>query len=333
MEDRNIIKGKKVLAFVEFFFGYENAIVEIMRSMGALVDVYNERSVTAAFDRALLKISPNIFGRRSKRYYENIIVNLRENYDYILFLQCDMVPESILETIRDHYPNAKMCLYLWDSVENLPNINKKFRYFDKCSSFDSNDCKKYLELNFRPLFFSDEFRMKNEPKEYRFDISFLGTIHSDRYAIIKKVQQICNEQGLNSYWFLYLQSHFIYYYYKVVKPEFWTASIDVFSFDKMKATDVASVVNESKVVLDIQHPKQTGLTMRTIEMIGMNKKIVTTNETIRDYDFYNPNNVYVIGRNNPYIDSNFFTSDYEPLSDEIYEKYGIRKWILDVLID
>ena len=99
----------------------------------------------------------------------------------------------------------------------------------------------------------------------------------------------------------------------------------------MSSNEIADVVEQSKIILDIQHPKQTGLTMRTIEMIGMNKKIMTTNETIKEYDFYNPNNIFVIDRNNIKLDTDFFDKQYVPIQKETYEKYSLEQWIKDVL--
>ena len=84
-------------------------------------------------------------------------------------------------------------------------------------------------------------------------------------------------------------------------------------------------------MLDIQHPNQTGLTMRTIEMIGLNKKIITTNSSITEYDFYSPNNVLVIDRENVEIDLAFFETQYEKLEDNIYYNYSLSKWVLDSL--
>ena len=60
------IGGKKILFLSPAFFKYENMIADKMREMGAKVDMYDERSVTSAMARALLKISPAIFKKRSK---------------------------------------------------------------------------------------------------------------------------------------------------------------------------------------------------------------------------------------------------------------------------
>lgn len=326
------ISGKRILFFSPAFFNYENMIADKMREMGAEVDMYDVRSVTSARDRALLKISPSIFRNKSLQYYENIIeANRKKDYDYILIVKCDMTPGSILEKFRKVYPHAKLCLNLWDSVKNIPGVTEKFKYFDTLHSFDPNDCEKYPELKFRPLFFGDQFRKEAHTGEYKYDISFLGTIHSDRYSVIKQVKKIAQQRGLKCYWFLYLQSKFIYKFYKLTKKEFKGVDEGVFSFDKMSTTDIADIVDDTRIILDIQHPKQTGLTMRTIEMIGMNKKLITTNESIKRYDFYNPVNVVVVDRKSVAIPDNFLASPYIPLSKEIYEKYSLRSWILEVL--
>lgn len=326
------ITGKKILFFAPAFFGYEDKIAKKMEDMGAYVDMYDVRSVTSARDRALLKISPKIFARNSLEYYENIICrNKDKNYDYILVVKCDMTPESILAKFRDVYPNAKLCLYLWDSIDNIPGVLDKFKYFDTLHSFDPEDCKKHHELKFRPLFYADEFCKAFSEEEHPYDVSFAGTIHSDRYAVIKEVRKIAEEKGLKSYWFCYLQSKFIYYFYKATKKEFSGTKISDFDLEKKESKEIADVVNQSKIVLDIQHPNQTGLTMRTIEMIGMNKKLITTNATIKDYDFYNPNNISIVDRKNVKIDDVFLETDFEPLSDELYQKYALRNWILEVL--
>ncbi len=327
------INGKKILFFSPAFFNYENMIADKMREMGAIVDMYDVRSVTDAFQRALLKISPALFKGKSLEYYEKILeANKTKDYDYILIVKCDMTPKSILEKFREYYPNAKLCLNLWDSVENIPGVIEKFKYFDTLHSFDPDDCKMYPQLKFRPLFFGDQFKKElNKNKKYKYDISFLGTVHSDRFAVIRQVRGIAKERGLKCRWFLYLQSRFIYYFYKVTKKEFRNVPKRIFSFEKMPADAIARVVDDSRIILDIQHPNQTGLTMRTIEMIGMNKKLITTNQSIKNYDFYNHNNILVIDRNNVNIPRTFLSTPYSLLSKEIYEKYSLKSWILEVL--
>jgi len=330
MED--FLEGKTILFFAPAFFGYEKIIANKMESMGAAVDLYDVRSVKSARDRALLKISPLLFSKRSREYYDNIIeANLKKDYDYILIVKCDMTPECILARFRIVYPHAKLCLYLWDSIANIPGITNKLKYFDVLHSFDKEDCKKHTELTFRPLFYADEYCQRLMTRENKYDISFIGTIHSDRFAVIKDVRGLAEEKKLKCYWYCYLQSKLIFYFYRFTKREFFDTKLSDFFFEKKSSKEIADTIAQSKIVLDIQHPKQTGLTMRTIEMIGMNKKLITTNSSIKEYDFYNPKNISVIDRNKVYIDDSFLDGDYEPIRDEVFQKYSLLNWVLDVL--
>lgn len=78
------IRGKRILFLAPAFFGYELKIKHKMEDMGAIVDFYDVRSVTSAIERALLKISPNIFVRKTNKYYGEILKkNHEKDYDYI----------------------------------------------------------------------------------------------------------------------------------------------------------------------------------------------------------------------------------------------------------
>lgn len=334
-KEGSIIRGKKILFFAPSFFGYEYKIKSKLEDMDATVDYYDVRSIKSAKARAWLKIFPNAFTRRTRKYYHEILEsNHDKDYDYVFIVKCDMITTSILQQMKDTYKNARFCLYLWDSVSNIPGISKKFRYFDKIMSFDRIDSNNYEEIFFRPLFYLDEYRRDDnvyDSEDKEIDISFLGTIHSDRYAIIKKVNMICKQNNLIFYTFKYLQSKFVYYIFKALKTEFRDTKIDDFSFKKMDVKEISRIVSKTKAILDIEHPNQTGLTMRTLEMIGMKKKIITTNKDIVNYDFYNPNNILVLSRDNIQIPKHFIDSEYEALDSLIYDKYSIESWINEIL--
>lgn len=313
--------------FSQYFFGYEKKITTEMQKMGAEVYLYDEMSVKRPFERAIVKASSKVFSRQTERYYGDILSEVMNiSFDYILFIDSEMPTHKVLKQYRNAFPNSKFCLHMWDSVENLKGVQNKFSFFDYISTFDRKDADDY-KLVFRPLFFSEEFRAREKRKEYKYDLSFIGTIHSDRYRIIREILK-----STHSYFFYpYLQSHFIYFFYKAVKKEFRKARIGDFKFEKLDSKTIAEVVEESKAVLDIQHPKQTGLTMRTLEMLGMKIKLITTNSDIVHYDFYNKNNICVIDRKNPKVPNEFYLTEYKEIPQKIYEYYSIRQWINDVL--
>jgi len=325
-----LLKNKKVLFFSPAFFDYENIIVDEMRNMGAQVRLYDERNITSALGRAILKTFPFVFTKKANRYYQRIINEFdKDVVDYVLIVKCDMVTKDTILAFRKKFPSAKLCLHVWDSKQNIPKLDEKIDLFDYASSFDRGDCIKDCRLKFRPLFFSKVFEKSVVEKKY--DIVFCGTIHSDRYYIISKIKKWCSENNRSFYCFAYLQSVFIYFFYRISNKGFKHVKKTDFTFEKKSQNEIAHIESSSKVILDIQHPKQTGLTMRTIEMIGMNKKIITTNVDIKNYDIYDEHNIYIISRHEPTIDLAFLDGPYVEIPERIRNRYMLSNWILDVL--
>lgn len=323
---------KNVLFIAPKFFGYESEIIEGFVKLGFTVDYYDERSIEKTYQKALLKINPHIFYFKSKKYYENILLKAQtKKYDYIIFIKCEMIPLNTLRLFRNVFPNTTMNLYLWDSLRNIKGIRKKLSVFNNILSFDRLDCLIEKSIKHRSLFYLDKYKNNSfNIESYRYDITFIGTVHSDRFKII---QSICTKY--NNYHFfkyMFLQSKFIYIFYKIIKKEFRKSSIDIFVFNKLTSNEISNIVLSSNVILDIQHPKQSGLTMRTIEMLGMQKKIITTNKDIENYDFYRKENILIIDRHNIIIPEDFVKSKYIPINTDIYESYSLNSWILDLLV-
>lgn len=127
-----------------------------------------------------------------------------------------------------------------------------------------------------------------------------------------------------------MQDPKIYYARKLFSRAFRLAKKRDFSFTPLKKNDILNIIEKSNCVLDIERPVQRGLTMRTIEIMGAKKKLITTNKDIVNYDFFNRNNILVIDRNNPEIELSFIRGNYHELPMSIYKKYSIGKWLNDV---
>ena len=72
---------------------------------------------------------------------------------------------------------------------------------------------------------------------------------------------------------------------------------------------------------------QYGLSFRIFEAMALEKKIITDNEKIKNYDFYNSNNILVLNKDFSNITKDFFETPYQPLPEKIYEKYTLEKWV------
>ncbi len=123
----------------------------------------------------------------------------------------------------------------------------------------------------------------------------------------------------------------MYYYYLLTNKAFKGKKINDFEYDKLSSEEITEIVLRSKVLVDAQFPKNTGLTMRTIEALGMKRKLITANADIVNYDFYDPNNINVVDRKYPLLNRNFIKSNYVDVPEGIYKSYNINNWIRRLL--
>lgn len=323
--------GKKILFFSANFFGYQNEIAAKLSSLGAEVKSYDERPKNTFFYKAMIRIDKRLLKKKLDEYYGKIIKNNSKiQYDFVFFLKAEAITDDKLEELKKSQPKAKFILYMWDSIENCPSVEKLFPQFDTIKSFDPIDVKENKYLSFRPLFYLDDYKNLNQFSELKYDISFIGTGHTDRYEIVSKVKELCEKKNWKYYFFIYLQDIKIFYARKLFSKAFRLAKKDDFSFTPLQKKDILRIIDKSKCVLDIERPVQRGLTMRTIEMLGARKKLITTNKDIVNYDFYNPSNFLLIDRNNPQITLDFLQSPYIEIPTEVYLKYSIDNWIHEV---
>lgn len=332
------LKEKRILFFGVSFFSYELEMKKELEHQGAVVDYYNERSVTSSIGRAMIKIHPYIFYLKTRRYYDRILMKYKnQNIDYVFFWSTDMIFPSIIKKIKELLPNSKIINYQSDSIIGKKYIVKTLKYFDRTITYDRIDylcLKEKLNcVQFRPLFFLEDYQQnKVNGNKLEYKISFIGTIHSDRFAIIKSVEKIAMKENYKIFIYKYLQSRFIYYFYRFTNGSFKGSSLNDFDFDKISPKRISKIYGDSFAILDMQFPKNNGLTMRTIETLASKKKLITTNKDIKNYDFYNPDNILIIDRKNPVIDKNFFVNDFIEIEEKIMDKYRLSSWIKDIFL-
>lgn len=330
MQLKEFFHKKKVLLFSPHFFGYGEAIADKIKSYGAEVHYHDERPGNDFMTKALIRIDKSLLNRKIHKYYKNIIGSLKaDHYDYVLFLNLEAISEKDLFELKRMQSNAVFIMYMWDSVKNKKHTASLLPYFDLKHTFDKDDSENqsYESFNFRPLFFLDEYRNLRKDVSKEADILFVGTVHSDRYQLLMKIRNLCESMGKKTDFFMFFQSKKLFYARKASDKSFAKAKIGDFQFVPLTKEKLIRKLERSKVVLDIQHPSQTGLTMRTIEMIGAEKKIATTNSRIKDYDFYNPNNILCLDRNNIELNESFFETEYEALNEDVYHSYSIEGWL------
>jgi hypothetical protein len=311
----------------------------------------------------LQKYNPNFstssLASLKKTYYNICQPNLRYlnqyqneancEYDYFVCINGYSFHPSLLKSLRRVNSNIKAVLYLWDGLSFF-DFSKTFSYFDSIFTFDYKDA---LEKNIKylPLYWIRNKRcgLVNDKK---YDLSFIGTLHSDRFRLISKIVSQCNDLNLKYFIKLVYRERKLslldsirYMYYKKKNNPSAIAFIDEFKIlqgnvtadylcnTPLSSKDVESVIENSRCVLDVELPYQTGLTNRMISSMGNGKKVITTNKAIKDTPLWDENNICCIDRETPVLDSDFIYSDYipNPVIVDYLGSLRIDNWIKTLL--
>ena len=323
------MNSKNVLLICPRYFGYELEIKKTLENKGYAVDYLPDRPFANNFLKASARLFPMVTNLLLQSRFQRKFNHLAEkNYLIILVILGGGLTPKLISNLRANHSSARFIFYSWDSFKNTKNMLRIYRCFDVKASFDPDDCKQY-GLNYRPLFYVDGYDKSEHKQEPVYKISFAGTAHSDRVKVVHQIKT--NLGNYESYFFLYLQAKWVFLVYKLINKNYRNISIKEISFVPKSKKDLQVIFENSKAILDIEHPGQIGFTMRTFEALAAGKKLITTNKNISKADFYNPHNILIIDRVNPVIPNIFLNADYVQLDQKILKKYSIEGWLSDIL--
>ncbi|MCR5202250.1 MAG: hypothetical protein K6D02_04055 [Lachnospiraceae bacterium] len=267
-----------------------------------------------------------LFDLARKREEEFLLKN-KTKYDVVFIIVGRHLDPEVMAKFRRRQKDARFICYLWDDVERVENFDKNKKFYDKILTFDRNDAEKY-GYDFLPLFYTSFHRYEDEKKRYV--LSMMGTFHSDRLEIWREIVESTRVNKRKTY--LYLIPMKVPQIVKTLVPnkDEWynrkNIRTKLQNFESM-----ADKLKKSKTTLDVQFNSQNGLTLRTIESLAARTKLITTNENVKDYDFYEYGNIFVIDRDNPVVPQSFLRQEYNEVPKEIVEKYSLKNWVKEVL--
>lgn len=334
MEQSGFLAGKRVLFVSAKLFSISDNIRTAMERLGAVVDYFDERPSNTPLMKALIRINRNLVASAINTYYDRMIeATASIDFDYILFTKGESVSARQLRRLRELHPRARMVLYHWDAIYYNHHAKAINRCFDKVATFDRPDAEEY-GMEFLPLFYTPEYSAIQPIADNRIDYAaaFIGTTHSDRYAIATSVARQLASYGQNVMMYFYFQSRMMYYkrmYADRIIDREWK---ECFHFSPLSHREILDAYSHTVALIDVQWPHQRGLTMRTIEALGARRKLITTNTDIVNYDFYDEDNILVVDRDHPHVPSSFTETPFRPLPANIYRRYSIASWLHCLLV-
>lgn len=256
---------------------------------------------------------------KTKFYGKCILEELEKNkkqQDLILTIKGDFIAPEFAKQIKNY--TKKSVAFFNDNTKRCPKIIRVLPCFDEVFSFEKEDCKKY-NLKFKSNFIYNFKEKKKDNNPIEFEIFNISSIGKRTSLIVKIVEQL-NLKSIKHKFIIHDKK-------KKLKPNPLLTLIN----SPISLEEVATYIEKSNTLLDIHRDNQSGLSFRVFECMGLHKKLITTNFNVKEYDFYNENNILVIDANNPVIDADFFEKPYEEIPENIVFKYRLTGWVKEFI--
>jgi hypothetical protein len=339
----------RILLISPQFYGVENEIILELGKQGHEVTWIENRNLLLDYHgtRSKLKIlrkvyyflfSPHVrYLKRKLKKFTN------KQFDILLFINGHVICKYVFRILKERNPELRSILYLWDA-SSMYSWKKELRYFDKVYSFDPVDSEE-LRIEYKPNFFIRRTGIGSP--EFHNDFFFFGKFSFYRLSMIDLIRH--QADTLNLKYFIKLwpafkifpHNTFIYNILKISPHKSEWADNYILNFEAVEGIlerdylvtqsvnflDMQSYFHDSNVILDLPYPGQTGYTHLLIEAIGNGKKVITTNERIRNEPFYCDDQIRIIDSKNPVLDCEWIKERRNFKIDDYFRSLELSEWL------
>lgn len=248
-----------------------------------------------------------------------------ESYKLIIIFDCPY-PMEVISYIRKK-SKARIIYWLWDPMKrkggkiynplkenmklNLLKNKKTYKY--EIWSFDKFDCKKYN------LHYNNQTTVKFDLKEknIEYDFLYIGRYKKERDIMLENLGEIFNNKKSDYRIKLYMITREKNNNYK---------NIEILNHD-LEYEEILEYISKTKCIIELVDKNQNGITWKPLEAMFYKKKLITNFKEISKYDFYNPKNIFILGKDNINDIDKFVNSKYEDVPEDIVNKYTIDGWL------
>lgn len=211
----------------------------------------------------------------------------------------------------------------YDSMKRKALTPYHFETFDQIYSFDRMDCEKEKNLTLQTNYIMGE-RQVYKTSPFKYKSYCVMAYDSYRCTILENIFKAIGDP-----------TSLAHLKFNKSLPKVTTSSYIHFIADALSFQEVDDYLMESEIFIDILRKdkyNQVGLSFRVFDALRFQRKLITTNKDIIHYDFYNPNNIYVIKDvDHIEIPQSFLETPYIPLAESIYKKYTLETFCINTL--
>lgn len=303
--------------------GFERYISTAIRDEGVEVE--------APFNQELIKKHAAVFALSARfsiwGIYEAFLGSWKRrirDFDAVIAFDNGLRP-GLLSYIKKANPCAKRIAWLWN-VYGFEQLARNVGYLGALVDADRIICfdEKYAKANgveYAHQFYfpkvASTLQRGADIDEFKYDVYFMGSDQS-RIQRLELVARELEQQGITHNLILYDPAQMVGLSGEV--------SFKI-SNRFLPYEDVLKGLMESRAILDLPKPGQTGLTLRSLEALYFGRKLITSNVDIMDSDLYFKENVFVIGHDSWSELRVFLDGPMHSCGDDLLERYSFADWL------
>ena len=305
----------KILFIGIDFHDYAREICAACERLGHTVDFrrLEDRSFAS---KALKKLAGTTYRRRLDAYHRRIVEeSAGEAYDVVLFIQVHHMALETVQRLKDLQPGARFVLYNWDSL-TTHDYRPWMKLFDLVATFDPEDAEA-LGVTYLPLFAIPTFFEIDHERPKDFDLYFVGAIGTmHRFDALARLHDFAEQESL--------KTHFHLVCSPVIRTQLARQGkhLPGVTGKGVGFGEIVDLLERSRGTFDFANHKQSGYTMRLIENMCADRKIVTENPRILSEPFYREDRFHL-------VDGYDFSGVAEFLARPIESKLDTRAFSVD----
>ena len=227
-----------------------------------------------------------------------------------------------LRILRKYLRTRRIAVFTWNPVIDYQqnhqvrqlHVNQLKSLGFHIFTFDPGDAQRYGLTLTRQVYRSVE--SLRQPLPEAFDIYFLGQ-DKHRFETLRELAKQWQGRGLRTCLRMVPEPGKTY-------PS--TPGLEILPHSIDYRSNI-NAINRSHCLLEITQANQSGLTVRCLEALFFDKKLITNNTRVRTLPFYDAARFFILGEDDPQAITTFLSASMPPLPQEALQPYDFAHWV------
>lgn len=280
-----------------------------------LVDACSLYRNIHGFSKLICKVQSHLSGNGSECRYSSAWTEYIAEYDTVILF--DVFDDSkVIKYLCQHAPETRLIVYYYNKIKRTDLLRKVQQLPCEVWSFDNDDAKRF-GLRYNPQFYFKNLNFKDytiRNLDYKSDVFFVGK-DKGRLPELMDFEEKLKQMGVVTKFIVVAD-----------RKQSYTQQQKKYLGKHISYAECIEYVKQTNCIFDIVQKNQRGMTLRIMEALFFNKKLITNNDEILNMDFYDPSNIYVLGRDNRSMEQ-FILGNKAHWKEQFVEKYNFENWL------